>query len=87
MEKQKESLSSAEPGTTFMEHDYATVEGQVGVKDKNNCSNILHNVICLWRTYIQLRKMFGNKVVDYETIGISNAKLVLSVHQTKMKLH
>ena len=84
-EKQKQSLSLVEPDKNFIEHDYASVEGEVEVKDQTNSLNILHNAICLWRTYIQLSKMFGNKVVDYETIGISNTKSELSVDFTPDK--
>ena len=70
-EKHKESLSSLQTDKNFIEHDYAVVEDQVEIKDQINSLNILHNAICLWRTYIQLSKTFGKKVVDYETIGIN----------------
>ena len=32
----------------------------------------MHNALCLWRTYIQLKKTLGNKAVNYETTGINS---------------
>ena len=50
------------------DHSYILSEAENTIRN----IKILHDAICLWRTYTYLRKKFGNKIISQWSIGLES---------------